>query len=309
MSIVLRKKISAAGGLPQKLMQCDPLWAALMAADQNWSKQVYKSDLAGRMTNSRIIGGATAQRELGHRFAFMPQIMSGGPLLAVAIDRAGAARYAATRLRQPTENLLQAADLFLKLMCEQPANELWQQVESALQPDAFPGMPTEVTDASAVPDGIDSDVRVAQITIAMAPEGGEDGWLLEGGEDPPEIDLFFDLSKLEAVAAEFRERSRPKSLGGGHDREMLRSRMRSSSVRLDVVLGSIVLSVGECSRLKVGDVLDLPDVENGKLTLCAETMTGQGAIATGEMGNWKGHRALKLDGPVVESFLRELAEN
>lgn len=309
-SAVLRKKISAAGGLPPKIQQCAPLWGALMAAVQRWAASVYGAELTGRLMQSQVVASAVAQRDLGHRFAFVPLTKTAGPLLAVAIDRAGAARYAAIRLRQPTENLLQAADLFLKLMSEQPANLLWDNVQEALQQTSGAEHALTLVDPAVASEAIGPDVRVAQVAIAMAAEGGEDGWLLEGGEEPPEVQLYFDLKQLEELAGKFRTKARAKSSGHDlHDREMLRARIRQSSIRLDAVLDSLVLSVGEASRLNVGDVLPLSPDGTGRLTLCAETMTGQAEIATGEMGNWKGQRALKLGGPVNEGFLRELAES
>ncbi len=308
-SAVLRKKISAAGGISPKLLQCEPLWGALMAAAQRWAAVVYGDELAGRVIHSQMLSGVSAQRQLSDGFAFVPLTKTTGPLLAVAIDRPGAARYAALRLHQPTENLLQAADLFLKLMCEKPAKILWHNLQEALQQDGRDNLDPAMGDASAS-DAVDPESRVAQVTVAMAAEGSEDGWLLEGGDEPPEIQLYFDLKKLEAMVSTINAKTKAKTPGAGaHDRAALRSRIRQSSVRLDAVIDAFTLSVGEASRLSVGDVLPLSNTEGGQLTLCAETMTGQGAIATGEMGNWKGQRALKLNGPVVDSFLRELVES
>lgn len=281
-----------------------------MTAVQRWAAAVYGAELTGRVMQSQVVVSAAAQRDLAHRFAFVPVTKAAGPLLAVAIDRAGAARYAAIRLRQPTENLLQAADLFLKLMSEQPANLLWNDLQEALLQASGPEHALTHADPAAASEAIAQDVRVAQIAIATAAEGGEDGWLLEGGEEPPEVQLYFDLKQLEELAGKLRAKARAKS--SGYDacgREMLRTRIRQSSIRLDAVLDSLVMSVGEASRLNVGDVLPLLPDESGQLRLCAETMTGQAEIAIGEMGNWKGQRALKLRSPVDEGFLRELAEN
>ena len=67
------------------------------------------------------------------------------------------------------------------------------------------------------------------------------------------------------------------------------------------------LTLGACSRLEVGQVLELPGTESGQLSLYAETMNGNVAISQGELGVWKGHRALKLSEPLLDSFIKEIA--
>ena len=305
MSAVLRKKISAAGGLPPRLVQCAPLWDVLAGAVRRWSSKVYSGDLDATITSRRIVSAQDAQKRFAERFSFSPLTMPAGALIAVSIDRPGATRYAASRLHQPGSSLEDASDLFLRLMNEQTAHSLWANVQHAI------GASEEAAlgDPAALPDIIGPSARLAQVSILLAAEGGEDGWLLEGGEEVPEIRLYFDLAKLEKVA----DRVRARVLADGDakeqpDRAALRSRLRQSSIRLEAVLDTVPMSVGECSRLNVGDVMALPGIEAGRLTLCAETMNGRAAIGEGEMGNWKGHRALKLNGPVIESFIREIAE-
>lgn len=308
MSAVLRKKISAAGGFPPKIVQCAPFWGALDIACKKWSKAIYGGELAGQVTGQVITNWTSAQHSMAERYAFAPLTKPEGVLLAVAIDRAAAARYAALRLHQPTESLIEAADLFLKLMSEHPAQSLWGTLEEACLEGRDKDDPIVLGDPASLADNLDPALRVARITIAFAAEGGEDGWLLEGGEEPPEIQIYCDLLKLEQLTAEYRRRAIARQAKAGEtDKTELRTRLRQSSLKLEAVLDNITLSVGECSRLKVGDVLELPNVQDGELMLCAEMMSSQAEIARGRMGTWKGHRALKLNGPVFESFAREIA--
>ena len=87
----------------------------------------------------------------------------------------------------------------------------------------------------------------------------------------------------------------------------LRNSVRHSAIRLDAVLAKLPLTLGACSRLEVGQVLELPGTESGRLSLYAETMNGNVAISQGELGVWKGHRALKLSEPLLDSFIKEIA--
>lgn len=309
MSAVLRKKISAAGSLPPKVLQCAPLWDALVGAAKRWAADVYGHELEARISGRQIVRGAAAQKKLAERFSFVSLTKTGAALLAISIDRPGAARYAAERLHQSTDSLLGATDLFLKLMSEQPASKLWRQVRDAISDKPASEDILSLGDPAAVSDAIEPDVRLAQINIVLAAEGSEDGWLLEGGEEPPEIRLFFDLERMEKLAADIRGRKKGRSAGyGASDSETVRTRLRQSSIRLDVVLDSLGMTIADCSRFEIGQVLPLAGTEGGQLMLCAETMNGQAVIAQGEMGNWKGQRALKLNGPVIESYIREIAD-
>ena len=91
-------------------------------------------------------------------------------------------------------------------------------------------------------------------------------------------------------------------------RDTLRKRVRGSTVVLDAVLHSVSMTIGECSRLEVGQIIALPEVKMNKLDLCAETVNGSLPISQGELGAWKGQRALKLHAPVPEDVIKEIAE-
>jgi flagellar motor switch protein FliM len=67
------------------------------------------------------------------------------------------------------------------------------------------------------------------------------------------------------------------------------------------------MTIGQCSRLEVGQVIALPDVDTASVSLRAETVNGAVDIGKCEMGVWKQQRALKLKTPILEPFTRELA--
>ena len=79
-------------------------------------------------------------------------------------------------------------------------------------------------------------------------------------------------------------------------------------IRLDGVLERLTLSIGECSRFEVGQLIALPDVDTTRVSLQAETVNGSVDIGQCEMGVWKRQRALKLKTPILEPFTRELAK-
>lgn len=306
-SAVLRKKIQLAGGLAPKILQCAPLWDGLVAGAESWAGHVYGHELDARIINRCVISGRTAHERIEEGFSFVPLTKTSGPLAAISIDRPGAARYAAVRLNQSSESLMDASELFLKLLCEQPAHALWDAISTVLSTTAGEATPP-LGDIEAMPDAIGPHARIVQVGLSLTTEGGEDGWLLEGGEEPPEIRLFFELGALETLARALSQQARNQTAGpAAANQAALRNRLRQSSIRLDGVLDQFDLSIGECARLEVGQVLPLGGNETGQLTLCAETMNGNVAISHGEMGNWKGQRALKLNAPVIDSFVREIA--
>jgi flagellar motor switch protein FliM len=78
-------------------------------------------------------------------------------------------------------------------------------------------------------------------------------------------------------------------------------------ITVDGVLNRLTLTIGQCSRLEVGQLIALPDVDTSRVSLRAETVNGTVDIGLCEMGVWKQQRALKLKTPILEPFTRELA--
>ncbi len=309
MSTVLRKKIKAAGGIPQTLLQCGVFWNSLQNASQAWAKKSFGHELASSVIHRAIIGGRDAAAQLDERFGYICLPHSTTGLRAISIDRQAAGRYASMRLGQSLETLGGAPPLFLRLMADHPARALWKLVAEAVP--AGPALPEDfsVADPAGVPDSLGPDERFLQIGMSLSASGSEDGWLLEGEEEPPEIQLYFELESVKAYALAAQRKSAARAaVQEGPTRDNLRKSMRRSTIGLDAVLEKLPLTIAEISRLEVGQVLELPGVEPGVLSLCAETMHGSVVISQGELGTWKGKRALKLQAPLLESFVQEIAE-
>lgn len=309
MSTVLLKKIKSAGGIPQTLLQCSAFWNGLQTAAETWAKKSFAHELSASFIQKSVIGGRDATAQLDERFGYICLPHSTTGLRAISIDRHAAGRYASARLGQSPETLATAPPLFLRLMADHPARALWSAVAAAAP--IGPALPEDfaVADPASVPDSLGPDERFLQIGISLSGSGAEDGWLLEGEEDPPEIQLYFEYDSVRKFTAELqRKKTERVAVAEGPGRERLRKSMRSSTIGLNAVLEKMPMTIAECSRLEVGQVVQLPGVEPGVLSLCAETMHGPVAISQGELGAWKGKRALKLKAPLLESFVQEIAE-
>jgi putative acetyltransferase len=93
----------------------------------------------------------------------------------------------------------------------------------------------------------------------------------------------------------------------GQGSETLRASVKSSMITVDGVLHRLSLTIGQCSRFEVGQLIELPEVDTTRVSLRAETVNGHADIGLCEMGVWKNQRALKLTTPIHEPFTRELA--
>ncbi|MEQ9315423.1 MAG: FliM/FliN family flagellar motor C-terminal domain-containing protein [Henriciella sp.] len=256
------------------------------------------------------LNGKAAEAAIHERFGYICLPYSTTGLRAIALDRGMAIRYAGLKLNQTGDHLANAPDLFLRLMSDQPAKRLWKEIASAVP--IGPALPDDfsVVDPAGIPQSIDPDEKLLKIVISLAEENGEeDGWLLEGGEELPELHLYYEYKSLVDFAHEIQKQTlRNVKHASEAGEKNLRKQIRSSTIHLDAVLERLQVSIADCSRLEVGQVLSLPDVEPGLLSVCAETMHGSVAIAQAELGTWKGKRALKFTSPILESFAQEIAE-
>jgi flagellar motor switch protein FliM len=117
------------------------------------------------------------------------------------------------------------------------------------------------------------------------------------------LDYVVRLATIYAQhAASLREAASSKGRGA------LRESVRSSMITIEGVLDRLTMTIGECSRLEVGQILALPEVDTANVSLRAETVNGTVDIGLCEMGVWKHQRALKLKTPILEPFTRELAK-
>ena len=81
----------------------------------------------------------------------------------------------------------------------------------------------------------------------------------------------------------------------------------TARVTLMAVLDHNPMSVAECARLEVGQVLPLPGVSLNELTVAARTDHGTIPVATGALGVMKQFKAVKLMSDPPEEFIAGLA--
>ncbi|KCZ52203.1 hypothetical protein HY3_09435 [Hyphomonas pacifica] len=201
-----------------------------------------------------------------------------------------------------------APDLFLRLMSEHAARNLWASASTCMSKDFVAAGSAKLTDLIAGSHALEDETSYLFTHYMLGGSGDEDSWLLEGDESLPEVYLAFLLSDIQKLVRRLHKESLPHPQSGQDGRETLRKRVRGSTVVLDAVLHSIPMTIGECSRLEVGQIITLPEVKMNKLDLCAETVNGSLPISQGELGAWQGLRALKLHAPVPEDIIKEIAE-
>ncbi len=95
------------------------------------------------------------------------------------------------------------------------------------------------------------------------------------------------------------------SLRGEWSRHMLRE-VLDTELKLSAVIPTGRHHVGALSRLKHGDLIELPRDALQKIELRAATAQGPTAVATGRLGSVDWAKAIRLDGPVSEGFLAPL---
>ena len=279
----------------------------LSLAIGQWAQEVYGLTIVPTISSRKVLTGNEPAGGFEDSYAFVSVSESEGPVVAVAINTPGARKYAATRLRQDASSLKNAPDLFLRLMSEHAARALWLRVGASATKLA-PATSLRLADFSASGDTFGQDTTYLCLLYTLGGDGGEDSWLIEGDEDTPEIQLVLKMEDVKKIVRTLQESTEAPASQDLSGRDVLRKRVRSTTVVLDAVLDSMSMTIGECSRLEVGQVIALPGAKMDKLVLSADTVSGSLPISQGELGAWKGFRALKLRLPVAENVIREIAE-
>ena len=289
--------IDAGSGVPPSIKQMQSFWEQMQTITQDWMLEIFGTTTDLKIDCQQVIDGGAARdfMELHLSFFFASKISPG--LGAISIENHGAIQIAASRMQQDPDSMADASQLFLKLLCEDPAVSLWQRMAAWLEghrPET--GQPAQCELSSAA-GGFGPDSRYLKFALSFEMDGKSS-----------RIWLIFHFDYLQQIASDFRAHA---IAGTGSKstsrRNALRDTIRTSTLTLDVVLERLSMTIGECSRLETGQVIPLSDIDTGRLSLCARTLNDQIDIGHGEMGVWKQQRALKLHTPVLEEFVREMA--
>ncbi|MFN7054806.1 FliM/FliN family flagellar motor switch protein [Hyphomonas sp.] len=296
MSSVLQKKIESGAGLPPTILRYQAFWDSLQAVVAPWAEVNLNGGVLPHPEIRRVLPGPEARELLERRTVnYFNSRMSPG-VCAVATDGPGAARIAATRLSQDVETASEAPALFLKLMFEAPSVSLWRALAEEFEGHDAETPASPLAEPSLASGGFEASRRYLLAAYTAMPESLR-----------AQIWVVFDLDYLLAGAAEAERLALLGKRPSGTHMRSLHDSVMTSAIRLDAVLERVPMTVGECSRLKVGDVLPLPETDPRFVTLHAETVSGSLEIGQCEMGVWKRHRALKLKEPVLKSFTEEIA--
>lgn len=291
---MLRKKIEAATGIAPSILGMSMFWEQLAADMTAWAQAVFAVETRPKIETRTMVSGEAARAlfEDGFTFGFSRDASPG--LCALGMDLHAAAMAGSVRLKQDPEGLKTGSSLFLKLLSEQPAGELWTRLAAHLPGHAAPPAGPPLADLSAATGRFEPASRYLQVGFRI---------MLDGAF--AQVSLFLDPDYVRTLSRQAQAGPAKDSPAG---RETLRERVRASPITLDAVLERITLTIGECSRLEVGQVLPLPGVDASSLALSSETLNGSVDIGQGELGVWKRQRALRLTQPVDESFVREVVD-
>lgn len=287
--------MGAGVGLPPTILRYHDFWTRLHAAVSLWAGETLDGSVAQEPEVRRVFSGTAALATLERRTTFFFNSRLSPGLCAIATDGAGAARVVSRRLSQDFESAQEASALFMKLMFEAPALGLWRGVAGSMEGHQADTQVSPFSESIQAAGNFEADSRYLVIAYSVMPEALRS-----------QVWLVFDLDYLMGCAHEAERRA------AEHKRaptsRQLRDSVMASSIRVDAVLDKISMTIGECSRLKVGDLIPLPDTDPGSVLLNAETVNGQIEIGQCEMGVWKRQRALKLKQPVLEPFTQEVAK-
>ena len=296
MSSVLRRKIEDRAGIPTAVLQLDDFWHTLQKRVSSWMTDMLGAETPAVLETRNVVPGteAASQLEKLQCVVFNGDYSPG--LCAVAVDEFTATLNASQRLQQPLSELSAISELFRKLLLETPISVIWNSLVTELAGHVSLGANAPFSDYSAAAGGFTPTQRYLMIGFS-APRDNEivRMWVVF------HLDYVLrNAQELELQAA----RMRKSSAGAGS--ETLRASVKSSMIAIEGVLDRLTLTIGQCSRFEVGQLIALPDVDTSRVSLRAETVNGNVDIGLCEMGVWKQQRALKLKTPILEPFLREL---
>lgn len=298
MSSVLRKKIEAGAGIPPTILQFHEFWDPMQAKLSAWMFDTYGIELKVIPDARRVVPGNIASSQLDTLLTFAFNARHSPGLCAIAVDETGAASNAAQRLGQTTDDLQGVSPLFQKLLFETSAISLWRLLAAGLNGHSSTHAQAPLADYSQAAGGFDPAQRYLMV-----------GFSCLMGDKRARFWVVFHLDFVQRQALEFEQlATRQRQSGASKSRDTLRESVKSTMITVEGVLDRIPMTIGQCSRLEVGQVITLAEVDTARISLQAETVNGSVDIGQCEMGVWKRQRALKLKTPILEPFTRELAK-
>ncbi len=297
MSEGLRKKLKLATALAPSLLDQKSLWSTLEAAVERWGHANLPETVSIAGAQLRKV---SSQDVLARVSEFQKTFFRGreSPVLAaVAFDDVAVRLIAGNRLGGDSQSAEEAPHLLTRLLAEQAAVQLWQTLSSHPVIGGDDSCNMTNAEPADVAGGFGPEARyiLADYPVSLNGQHALVRLVFEAG-------AFADraLGMVQPVQATQRQMEH---------RTMLRDSIRSSGIRLNAVLETMGMTIGDCARLEIGDTIEMPGVDLARLSLCTETTNGQIRICDAELGTWKQHRAVRVNGPVSEGFARKVWEN
>lgn len=295
MTSAVRKKIEAGAGIPPSLRNDQRLWMGFETAICSWASDALGAEGTPELLRSYVERGSVLSEMDADDFTVSFEAAQNGGIAAVSIDPTGAERVAAFRLASSDRQASGAPSLFLRLLFERSATVLCAAILKAVgiaNPDR-----SIVAAAPVAPSGINGSERYFCVQYA-----------LNFGVAAAKITIYSSTEHLSAALADAGENSTGVMLpSSSRTRKSLGGTVRESAIALDAVLDRLSLSLGECSRLHVGQVVPLTSAETEQLSLCASTTGTSLMITQGRLGAWKRDRAIMVKAPLREGLAGELA--
>ncbi len=295
MSAVLQKKLESSGGLPPSVLQNQAFWMSLEAIVANWLNETLGGENQLRLQSREVCRGSALNEDLFGAYLFGFKHNANDFIVAASIDNLIAARVAAGKLEQDPASLAEAPQLFLQLLLEKPASDLATHVATA-----FSGLSDEDEGPETIPfESLDVEGSCLLIYYLC----DIDGQAIRIGVAVRLDKVIAYVSSVGDGVATANGASEPSAAS------LAEPRVQNSSVRLNVIIDRVPMSVADCVRLEPGTVISLPGTHRSKLTISAKTVDGPVDIAIGELGVWKHQRAVRLKTDIDPTFLQEVASS
>ncbi|MEE9328965.1 MAG: FliM/FliN family flagellar motor switch protein [Parvularculaceae bacterium] len=115
------------------------------------------------------------------------------------------------------------------------------------------------------------------------------------------LSLFLSLALATKIAEQLPEASENYDVDE-ETVEKLRSFLINTPISISAELDQFTLSVGECCRLSVDDVLPLPDTSLDQVQIKAQTVDDEALLSTGQLGITRQQKSVKLHSRFCEEF-------
>ena len=112
MSETLLKMMRSAGGISPSLLQCEPLWAAMLDACETWSNDVLGFEMKAQLGGRRQVTVEEAQSRIREKFGYICLPRGTGGLHGISLGAALAERFVARRLKEDLSHVEIAPPLF-----------------------------------------------------------------------------------------------------------------------------------------------------------------------------------------------------